>query len=95
MMYELIRKGKSRCFVFEKSHINIVEKTIKEIDKEEFSYMPDEWVAFWDYENKVNRPGSHPGLVYNGKFDIDVIKLKIACAKKGVAILVLSTNYEQ
>lgn len=33
-------------------------------------------------------------MVYNGKFDIDIIELKIACAKKGIAITIVSTNID-
>jgi len=65
-----------------------VEKIVNEIDPFEYDYMPDNWVEFWDY------PGHIPPMVYNGKFDIDVIKLKIACAKKGIAISVVSTNID-
>lgn len=52
--------------------------------------MPDNWVEFWDYE----KTPTSPPMVYNGKFDIDIIKLKIACAKKGVAISIVSTNID-
>ena len=87
---ELIRKGNSRCFVFDESHVEIVKQTVFELDDFEADYMPKDWVAFWDYEN--DKP--QPYLEYNGKFDIDVMKLKIACAKKGVAIHVVSTVSE-
>lgn len=83
---QLVRKGNSRCFVFDESHIEIVKQTVLELDELEADYMPDDWVVLWNYENKQNMPG----LVYNGKFDIDVIMLKIACAKKGIAIHVVS-----
>lgn len=88
MKQELVRKGESRCFVFDKNHVELVEETIKEIDEFEFDYMPDNWVEFWDYPNAKYCPP----MVYNGKFDIDIINLKIACAKKGIAISVVSTN---
>lgn len=52
--------------------------------------MPDNWVEFWDYPNKKYSPP----LIYNGKFDIDIIALKIACAKKGIAISVASSNFD-
>lgn len=90
MALELVRKGESRCFVFDKKHIEIVEETIEEIDEFEFGYIPDNWVEFWDYPNSKY----HPPMVYNGKFDIDVINLKIACAKKGIAIVIVSTNID-
>jgi hypothetical protein len=90
MKQELVKKGNSRCFVFEKEHIEIVKDTIKEIDEFEFDYMPDDWVEFWDYPNAKYCPQ----MVYNGKFDIDVINLKIACAKKSVAISIVSTNID-
>ena len=90
MRKELVRKGDSKCFVFDKTHIDEVYKIIKEIDEFEFDYMPDQWVKFWDYPTQKY----HPSLNYNGKFDIDPILLKIACAKKGIAISIVSTNFE-
>ena len=90
MRQELVNKGLSRCFVFEKEHIGIVNDIIKELDNFEFEYMPDNWVTFWNYDSKNQ---VCPPMVYNGKFDIDIIKLKIACAKKGIAISVVSTNF--
>jgi len=89
MRLGLVRKGESRCFVFKEEHIEIVLETIKEIDKFEYDYLPEDWVAFWDYPKK-----ECPYMVRNGKFDVDVIKLKIACANKGVAISIVSTNYD-
>lgn len=89
MRLELVRKGESRCYVFKQEHIDIVDKIIKEMDEFEHGYMPEKWICFWDYPTE-KFPNS---MVYNGKFDIDVIKLKIACAAKGIAISVVSSNY--
>jgi hypothetical protein len=83
----LVFKGNSRCYVFEESHIKEVEAIIKEISEFEFGYMPENWVTLFT-------PSYNDDLVYNGKFDIDVIELKIACAKKQIAIHILSTNID-
>lgn len=92
MKYGIVYKGYTRCFVFNKKHAKIVEETIKEIDKYEFIYMPQRWIAFWDYKNEKRRPP----LIYSGnKFDIDIINLKIECAKKGVAVLIVTSNFAE
>lgn len=90
MRDELVYKGESRCFVFDEKHITIVDETIKEISDFEHRYMPDDWICFWNYPTIKNCPA----MVYNGKFDIDIIELKIACAKKGIAITIVSTNID-
>ena len=86
---ELVRKGESRCYVYEEHHVEEVRQIVKELDDFEFDYMPTNWIVYWDRDSK-----KVPPLIYNGKFDINVIDLKIACAKKGIAISVLSTNIE-
>jgi len=85
---ELVYKGNSRCFVFREEDIQKVYDTIKEIDYFEFSYVPTEWVTVWDGN------GYSSSLVYNGKFDIDLPRLIDECAKKGVGIIVRSTNIQ-
>ena len=52
--------------------------------------MPEDWICFWNYPTDKKCPS----MVDNGKFDIDIIKLKIACANKGVAISIVSTNID-
>lgn len=83
---ELIYKGESRCFVFREEDIEKVYDTIKEIDESESSYTPTDWVTVWDGK------GYNSSMVYNGKFDIDVPKLIDECGKKGVGIIVRSSN---
>jgi hypothetical protein len=83
---ELVRKGESRCFVFRETDIVKVYDIIKEIDEFEFDYVPNDWVTVWD--NKKT------SMVYNGKFDIDVPKLIDECGKRGIGIIVRSTNIE-
>jgi len=83
-MYDLIRRGESRCFVFFKEHIEKVKEIIKNIDDFEFDYMPEDWVTLWK-ENCEDR-------VYNGKFNINLTKLYTECGKKGIAIIVVSTE---
>lgn len=83
---ELIRKGNSRCFVFRYEDIQKVYDTIKEIDEFEFGYVPEDWVTIWDGR------GYGSSMVYNGKFDIDVPRLIDECGKKGIGIIIKSTN---
>ena len=83
---ELVHKGESRCFVFRETDISKVYDIIKEIDDFEFRYVPSDWVTVWD--NK------RISMVYNGKFDIDVPKLIDECGKRGIGIIVKSTNIE-
>lgn len=85
---ELVRKGKSRCFVFRKEDIQKVYDTIKEIDEFESTYTPTNWVTLWDGKEYDS------SMVYNGKFDIDVPKLIDECGKKGVGIIVMSSNID-
>lgn len=81
---ELVYKGESRCFVFREEDIQVVYNTIKEISEFEAGYTPTDWVTVWD--------GRGDDLNYNGKFDIDVPRLIMECGKKGVGIIVRSTN---
>ena len=83
---ELVYKGESRCFVFKEEHKQIVYDTIEEIDVFESGYTPNDWVELWNHKK------SNDYLVYNGKFDINVPKLIEECGKKGVGIIVRSTN---
>lgn len=85
---ELVRKGNSRCFVFSYEDIQKVYDTIKEIDEFEFEYIPEDWVTIWDGK------GYDSSMVYNGKFDIDVPRLIDECGKKGVGIIIKSTNIQ-
>lgn len=83
-MNDLIRKGESRCFVFFQDHIEKVKAIIKEIDEFEFEYMPEDWITLWD--------GHYDDRVYNGKFDINIVRLYTECGKKGISIIIVSTN---
>lgn len=83
---ELVYKGESRCFVFREEDIRVVYDIIEEIDGFEYRYTPTNWVTVWD--------GKGDDLNYNGKFDIDVPKLIEECGKKGVGIIVRSTNIQ-
>lgn len=85
---ELIYKGESRCFVSCEEDIQKVYDTIKEISEFEANYTPSEWVTVFN-ENGENY------LVYNGKFDINIPKLIFECGKKGVGIIVRSTNIDE
>ena len=89
MLLELVRKGESRCYVFKEEHISIVGQIIKELDDFEYDYMPNDWICVWDENWKCSPP-----LVYNGKFDINVIQLIQKCAEKKVAIIIKSTNID-
>jgi hypothetical protein len=84
---ELIYKGESRCFVPREEDIQKVYDTIKEIDEFEFDYTPKDWVTvFNSKETSKNR------MIYNGKFDINVPQLIDECGKKGIGIIIRSTN---
>jgi hypothetical protein len=87
---ELVRKGESRCFVFRQEDIQKVIDIVEEIDAFEFDYMPNNWVAVWDY----SKSNTCPHMVYNGKFDINVPKLIDECGKKGVGIVIKSTSID-
>jgi hypothetical protein len=82
---ELVYKGESRCFVFREEDIQTVYDTIKEIDIYEFHYTPVNWVTV--FNKKIS-------MVYNGKFDIDIPTLIDKCGKKGVGIIIKSTNIQ-
>lgn len=84
---ELVYKGLSRCFVFREEDIQKVYDTIKEINDFEFNYVPTDWVMVWGKEYESS-------MVYNGKFDIDVPKLIDECGKKGVGIIIKSSNID-
>ena len=86
---ELIYKGESRCFVFQEEDIQKVYDTIKEMDEFEFSYTPENWVTVFN-SNETYRNG----MVYNGKFDINVPQLIDECGKKGFGIIIISTNID-
>ena len=86
----LVRKGQSRCFVFKEEHKQIVHDVAKQLDEFEYDYMPDDWVTAIDPADQNQNLTSQ--LVYNGKFDINVLSLIDACGQAGVGILILSTN---
>ena len=86
---ELVHKGNSRCFVFREEDIQKVYETIKEIDEYESRYTPTDWVTVWDDK------GDDSSMVYNGKFDINVPKLIDECGKKGVGIIIRSSNIDE
>jgi hypothetical protein len=86
---ELVSKGESRCYVFREEDIQKVCDMVKEINEFEYGYMPNNWVTVF------NSKDVHKNyMVYNGKFDIDVPKLIDECGKRGVGIIVRSTNIQ-
>jgi hypothetical protein len=87
---ELTRKGESRCFVFHEDDIPKVEVIIDEMDSFEYDYMPENWITVWNKENPRRND-----LVYNGKFDIDIIELIDRCGQAGIGILIRSTNLDE
>lgn len=73
------RKTYGRIFVQKTEDIEIVEKTIAEVDEFEVSYMPKNLVTVYNI-------GERNDLVYLHKFEICKVALTRACINKGTWI---------
>ena len=72
------RKGLGRIYVQHEDDIDKVREIVKELDENEFYYLPDDFVTTVD---------QYPRLVFVGKFDdMPIEALTAECWKRGVPI---------
>ena len=86
---ELNPKGFSRIFVMIPDQIQLVKDIIKGMDDFEWNYFPEDLVT-------VFKPNSENKLVYNGKFDLDILRFLNICENQKIEVLVWSVpmDYE-
>lgn len=72
------RKGKGRIYVRKEADIQKVKDIIREMDENEYDYLPDDLITTAD---------QYPRLVYVGKFDeLPIEALTAKCWADGVPI---------
>jgi len=86
-----MRKGYGRIFVRQEDDIQKLKDLIKELDDYEYSYLPDDLITVFDFENLES--------TYLHKFcDMNMQMLKIECFRRNIDIIVwhgLITGYEK
>lgn len=82
----LRRKTYGRIFVAKKEHVEVVKRTIEEVDAFEAGYMPSDVVAVFGDDEK---------MTYLHKFEICRNALAAACMAKGVWIWVVDGVREE
>lgn len=79
----LTYKGYGRIYVLDPERVEDVIETIREMDPDEFTYMPQGLVTSWS---------EYPKVKYIAKFEPDTDALMAICFAKGIAIWIFDSG---
>ena len=87
MTSQFFYKGQGRIFVHTEKDIARVKKIGERLDPFEWVYMPEDFIAVYPGKTLAT-------LVYSGKFEPDLEKLREACMEEGIPILCLARHQD-